>query len=423
MAAHKIARTRKSISCLEVPSQPQGEDTSDRESTDVIKVPGELVLAYSLHKYYPAKVIGRASYNRYKIMFLDGCKTTISRRRMFTMFDEGFYTCSLGDFEKLDSDSDSERSAGPDSQKGSSPRPVGMHPRLARLVAEFRPSLERIHQCKPEDYEAMSQVEPLMDRFFKLVGKEGHAADGSGRSGKDDGGDLAMDYSQRGQCTVEEYEHLFRVLMKWFPDPPFLWTLMQKSLWSTTEVSISSQSPHQNEEHGDAGGADLAAEACTSNPPSPARTVSTVVDDDDDGDDDDDKLAIDNTLNDVAVTQCAGSAGKYISMRDTDAGASSQASSAETIAADWQRECLDRAPRSAAASFNRTVLLLHLIKQLVSRADSTTIGEAGRGLVNASDGDLTGGKGKEKGDAGGDGDDDWVDKILTARLSRSMKKP
>ncbi|KAJ2547227.1 hypothetical protein IWW35_004697 [Coemansia sp. RSA 1878] len=88
-------RTLKKSASVEVPKR--NADDSDAESgIAALKVPGELVLAYGLRKYYPARLLAQPAPNRYTVEFFDGTRSTLSRGRILTIYESKFYTCPLG---------------------------------------------------------------------------------------------------------------------------------------------------------------------------------------------------------------------------------------------------------------------------------------------------------------------------------------
>ncbi|KAF0408177.1 hypothetical protein F8M41_008592 [Gigaspora margarita] len=64
-----------------------------------LMIPGEPVLAWSLKKYYPAKIIDYNEPDKYKVKFCDGATSVIPRKKFFTRYEDGFQTCQLGDIE------------------------------------------------------------------------------------------------------------------------------------------------------------------------------------------------------------------------------------------------------------------------------------------------------------------------------------
>ncbi|KAL1915098.1 uncharacterized protein VTP21DRAFT_7579 [Calcarisporiella thermophila] len=71
-----------------------------------VKVPGELVLAIwdSDKRFYPAIVEERTTSGKYRIRFYSNHKRTLAREKFYTMFEEGFQTCQLGDIDDLETD-------------------------------------------------------------------------------------------------------------------------------------------------------------------------------------------------------------------------------------------------------------------------------------------------------------------------------
>ncbi|CAH1765496.1 915_t:CDS:2, partial [Entrophospora sp. SA101] len=103
----------KKNNIVELLDQQQEQEQSEPELPDydvlkdeTLSIPGELVLAYSLRKYYPAKIIGYQKPGKYHVLFCDGSKTTLGRNKFYTIYEKGFVTCNLGEIvmEKEDPD-------------------------------------------------------------------------------------------------------------------------------------------------------------------------------------------------------------------------------------------------------------------------------------------------------------------------------
>ncbi|KAJ2803612.1 hypothetical protein H4R21_001973, partial [Coemansia helicoidea] len=77
---------------------PQSSRTGDTDggSGAGLRIPGELVLAYALRKYYPARVAAQTGPNRFAVEFFDGSRGTLTRGRILTMYESRFHTCPLG---------------------------------------------------------------------------------------------------------------------------------------------------------------------------------------------------------------------------------------------------------------------------------------------------------------------------------------
>ncbi|CAJ0918910.1 20213_t:CDS:2 [Entrophospora sp. SA101] len=69
----------------------------DADKDEALNIPGELVLAYSMWKFYPAKIVGYEKPNKYHVVFCDGSKRTLKRKKFYTLWQKGFKTCPVGD--------------------------------------------------------------------------------------------------------------------------------------------------------------------------------------------------------------------------------------------------------------------------------------------------------------------------------------
>ncbi|CAG8766209.1 16829_t:CDS:2, partial [Racocetra persica] len=93
LITHKTSSNKQSIT-----RDPGNTDTSFQEDESLM-IPGELVLACALKKYYPAKITSYTEPDKYKIKFCDGTTTTVTRKKFFTRYEDEFQTCQLGDIE------------------------------------------------------------------------------------------------------------------------------------------------------------------------------------------------------------------------------------------------------------------------------------------------------------------------------------
>ncbi|KAJ2852278.1 hypothetical protein IWW36_000421 [Coemansia brasiliensis] len=186
-------------------------DESDTESK-VLKVPGELVLAYGLRKYYPARVLSQPAPNRYLVEFFDGSRSTLSRSRVLTMYESKFYTCALGAIRLVGDDPIQNTKQRIDS---SCKKPINPEAEFERdkivfrkLVAsmqEIKVHLDTLHQCPLNQLQLMMQVEDRMAIFF------GNDINAKRR--------LPSRVS-KGHLNRAEFDFLSRLLSKWYDTPP-----------------------------------------------------------------------------------------------------------------------------------------------------------------------------------------------------------
>ncbi|KAJ1952519.1 hypothetical protein GGI12_006223, partial [Dipsacomyces acuminosporus] len=131
----------------------------------MLKVPGELVLACSLGKYYPARVLAQPAASKFRVEFLDGSKRTIVRKRIFTMYERGFYTCELG-LVKLIGDEPVDRPSSKAKVGGTCPLDLNAEfeedkkkfSYLVDALEKVKPQLQQLHECPAEDIEQIAKM-------------------------------------------------------------------------------------------------------------------------------------------------------------------------------------------------------------------------------------------------------------------------
>nr|CAG8532134.1 3829_t:CDS:2 [Entrophospora candida] len=74
----------------------------DADKDEALNIPGELVLAYSMWKFYPAKIVGYEKPNKYHVVFCDGSKRTLKRKKFYTLWQKGFKTYIVMENENPD---------------------------------------------------------------------------------------------------------------------------------------------------------------------------------------------------------------------------------------------------------------------------------------------------------------------------------
>ncbi|KAJ2671740.1 hypothetical protein IWW42_003199 [Coemansia sp. RSA 1085] len=188
---------------------PAAADESDTES---LKVPGELVLAYGLRKYYPARILAQPAPNKYTLEFFDGSRTTRSRSRIFTMYESKFYTCPLGAIRlvgdepiqniKQPIDSPCKKPVDPEADFD---REKAVFHKLVANVQAIKVHLDALHQCPLDKLPLMAEVEDRMAVFF-----------GSDINAKR----LLPSRVSKGHLNRAEFDFLSRLLSKWYDTPP-----------------------------------------------------------------------------------------------------------------------------------------------------------------------------------------------------------
>ncbi|KAJ2450220.1 hypothetical protein EV183_004440 [Coemansia sp. RSA 2336] len=199
------AKITKSASDL----APAVTDESDTES---LKVPGELVLAYGLRKYYPARILARLASNRYTVEFFDGSRSTRSRSRILTMYESRFYTCALGAIRLVGDepiqnskqliDGSCKKSIDPEAEFD---QEKALFHKLVASVEKIKVCLDELHQCPADKLPLMADVEDRMAVFF-----------GNDITAKR----LLPSRVSKGHLNRAEFDFLSRLLSKWYDTPP-----------------------------------------------------------------------------------------------------------------------------------------------------------------------------------------------------------
>ena len=127
---------------------------------------------------------------------------------------------------------------------------------LTKEAASQKHILEQIHRTDPKDYTEILKIEPRIEEFYKQ----------STKSALSDSNNKLISRCGRGPYTFDEFYHLNRLMMSWFPSPPNLWILHYKSLWLPTNTGDRDYAPA------------IVDSLEYSPPPSQAETVTTIVD-------------------------------------------------------------------------------------------------------------------------------------------------
>ncbi|KAJ2802635.1 hypothetical protein H4S07_004646, partial [Coemansia furcata] len=194
-------------SASEIPrTTADGEPDSGSECNS-LRVPGELVMAYYLRKYYPARIVSQPRHGRYAIEFFDGARATLIRRRFYTQYEPQFSTCAMGEirligdeptksFAKGDADVDPERDF---------ERECKLYPRLVAEMDKVRPHLDALHSCSADRVAEMAATEDRMAVFF---GDDGNAKRQLSYR-------VYPAFLNRG-----EFDFAGRILWRWYATPP-----------------------------------------------------------------------------------------------------------------------------------------------------------------------------------------------------------
>ncbi|KAJ2268448.1 hypothetical protein J3F81_004702, partial [Coemansia sp. RSA 371] len=204
-------RTLKKSASVEVPKR--NADDSDAESgIAALKVPGELVLAYGLRKYYPARLLAQPAPNRYTVEFFDGTRSTLSRGRILTIYESKFYTCPLGAIKLVGDEpvlNTKHRVGDIDEQvvdlDKEFERDVLIFHRLVADMEAIRGDLDALHVCSLDRVKDIADIEDRMAIFFG----ENHNAKR-----------LLSSRVSKGFLNRAEFDFLGRLLSKWYTTPP-----------------------------------------------------------------------------------------------------------------------------------------------------------------------------------------------------------
>lgn len=197
-------------------------DDDEEEALASLKIPGELVMAYGMRKYYPARIVSRKSANRYRVEFFDGSKSVLSRKRFHTMYENAFYTCPLGGIQLVgdepakknqqlpplvvNADGSGETESGTNSIEREFEMQMKLCPNLVKKIEDIRPHLDRLHRCSSDNVDEMAtNQEDRMGIFF-----------GSDAVAKRK---LPSRVSP-GFLNRAEFDFLGRLLCRWYSDPP-----------------------------------------------------------------------------------------------------------------------------------------------------------------------------------------------------------
>ncbi|KAJ2081757.1 hypothetical protein H4R24_002082 [Coemansia sp. RSA 988] len=210
--AAKMRRRKLVKSASVIPSPTKGDVSDADPGIATLKVPGELVLAYALRKYYPARVLSQPTTSRFAIEFFDGSLTTLSRSSILTMYESKFYTCSLGAFhlvgdEPVQSGS-TERMCVAENDvdlENDVKRDMKLFHKLVSDMESIRPHLDTLHRCSSDQLGEVAKLESRMSMFF----------------GEDASAKRCLPSRVfKGFLNRAEFDFLGRLLSRWYTTPP-----------------------------------------------------------------------------------------------------------------------------------------------------------------------------------------------------------
>ncbi|KAJ1838980.1 hypothetical protein LPJ70_005241 [Coemansia sp. RSA 2708] len=263
-------RRRKLVKSASDVARVNTTDDSDGEPGAVgLKIPGELVLAYGLRKYYPARVLAQPSPNRYLVEFFDGTHSTLSRARILTMYERGFYSCSLGAFRLVGDEPvsnsrrriDSTDKQAVDSEMDFE-RESGIFHKLVADMEAIRGDLDALHKCPLHKIEDMADVEDRMPAFF---GEDATAKR------------LLPSRVNKGFLNRAEFDFLGRLLSKWYETPP-LALVSAKAPAAQVVETVVIDSTDADPDSGSSGDADPDSNAGAASPASEISQLTEPID-------------------------------------------------------------------------------------------------------------------------------------------------
>ncbi|KAJ2720560.1 hypothetical protein GGI07_004524 [Coemansia sp. Benny D115] len=228
----KRARRRKTKlvkSASDVACTGRAEDTDDLAEFDDLQVPGELVLARYMRKYYPARIISQPQRRRYEVLFFDGFVTTLSRASMFTMYDEKFQTCPLGNIQLIGDEPVREDRLQPsvESDQISLEAEQTTFSHVIQKAQAVRPYLDRLHGCPPDQLDEVGATEVRLLLFF-----------GRDKAAKKQLASRVL----FGFLNRLEFNFLGRLLSNWYREPPRA-AQPTKSSGSDSGTEVSEKEP------------------------------------------------------------------------------------------------------------------------------------------------------------------------------------
>ncbi|KAJ2755630.1 hypothetical protein GGI19_001479 [Coemansia pectinata] len=186
-------------SASEIPrTTADGDPDSSSECTS-LRVPGELIMAYYLRKYYPARIVSQPKHDRYAIEFFDGKRATMIRKRFYTQYEPQFSTCAMGEMRLIgdepaksftkesDVDIDPERDF---------ERECKLYPRLVAEMEKIRHHLAVLHSCSADEVAEIAATEDRMAVFF---GDDSTAKRQFGEPKQH----IVADGEARGNCSID----------------------------------------------------------------------------------------------------------------------------------------------------------------------------------------------------------------------------
>ncbi|KAJ1944479.1 hypothetical protein FBU59_002588, partial [Linderina macrospora] len=116
--------------------------------------------------------MAQANPHRYRVEFLDGSRSTVDRRHIFTQYESGFYTCSLGEFQLVGDEPAETEVSGPTRTPESTSIEREFEDDLQKfdyLVSDLervKAYLAELHSCPIEKVPELSKTEDRLGIFF-----------------------------------------------------------------------------------------------------------------------------------------------------------------------------------------------------------------------------------------------------------------
>ncbi|KAJ2034744.1 hypothetical protein H4S03_004777 [Coemansia sp. S3946] len=195
-------------SASEIPhTTADGDPDSSSECTS-LRVPGELIMAYYLRKYYPARIVSQPKHDRYAIEFFDGKKVTMVRKWFYTQYEPQFSTCAMGEMQLIGDEPAKSLTKEGDiyiDPERDFERECKLYPRLVADMEKVRHHLDALHSCSSDGVAEMAATEDRMAVFF----------------GDDSNAKRQLSYRvYPAFLNRGEFDFAGRILGRWFAAPP-----------------------------------------------------------------------------------------------------------------------------------------------------------------------------------------------------------
>ncbi|KAJ2698261.1 hypothetical protein H4218_003408 [Coemansia sp. IMI 209128] len=222
-------------------------------------------MAYSLRKYYPARIVSQPRKDRYAIEFFDGSRATLVRRWFYTQYEPEFSTCTMGEIRLIGDEPAKSLTAETDvdvDPEHEFKRECKLYPRLVAEMEKIRHHLDALHDCPVDGVAEMAATEDRMAVFF---GDDANAKRMLSHR-------VYPAFLNRG-----EFDFAGRILWRWYATPPRAIRLKAgaSSYVPTNCASGSDEAEPHVDSSGDAPGSSGADGAGLQEPESPV-TVEKV---------------------------------------------------------------------------------------------------------------------------------------------------